>query len=177
MAEALGARVVGEKFQQLVLEDAGAAWFEEDERIAGIDLAGHAIENLNKVPTGRAEQAEVIERASAADVTFWNMDPEAGLGKNLFGGNHGLRMVVVVPGVGPEQHYLRCSQLPFGPCGVLRRRSTGNVRSLKRRSSSRLVALRGQPRQLPFLRDSNHPLDERAGERAGKQCVGEGWGE
>jgi hypothetical protein len=57
---------------------------------------------LAKIGAGGAEQAEVVERAAAADVALGSFNLEAGLGKNRFGGGEGLRVVVVVPGVGPE---------------------------------------------------------------------------
>ena len=42
----LRARIVGEQLQQLVLEDAGATRLEKDERQPGVDLRGHAIEDV-----------------------------------------------------------------------------------------------------------------------------------
>jgi hypothetical protein len=45
LAQAFGAGIVGEKLEQLVFEDAGAAWLEKDEGQAGFDLRGHAVED------------------------------------------------------------------------------------------------------------------------------------
>ena len=58
---------------------------------------------LREIGAGGAEQAEVVERTAAADVPFGNFNLEAGLREDSFGGCECLRMVVVVPGVGPEQ--------------------------------------------------------------------------
>ena len=68
-------------------------------------------------------------------------------------------MVVVVPGVGPQQ--TTCARLSRsdGLCGRISRLSDG--------------ALRCQARQLALLRHAGDALDERAGERAGEDRVGE----
>ena len=80
-AHALGARVVREKLKQFVLEDAGATGFEEDDRKAGIYLLGQAVEDAGEIGARRAEQAEVVKRAAAAEVALRGLDLEAGLGK------------------------------------------------------------------------------------------------
>ena len=97
---------LGKSSQQLVLEDAGTAWFEKDERQAGIDL--RAMRSSTRARYARAvpEEAEIVERASAADVALRALHPEACGGENRFGCSKGLRVVVVVPGVRP-QHHLR----------------------------------------------------------------------
>src|SRR6266567_8717198 len=101
-AQLLGARVVGEELGELVAEDAGATWLEENEGQAGIDLRSHAVEDVGEIGAGGIEKTEVVEWATAADVTFGDMDAEAGLGEEGFGCAERLRMVVVVPGIGPE---------------------------------------------------------------------------
>src|SRR5579863_9701975 len=77
VAKPLRDRVVREKLLQLVAEDAGAAWLKKDERQAGNDLRGHALENLGEIVTGRAEEAEVVERTPAADVALRAFNAEA----------------------------------------------------------------------------------------------------
>ena len=101
LAESLGARVVGVKFEQLIFEDAGAAWFEEDEGQAGIDLRGHPVEDLGEIVAGGVEEAKVVKRTAAADVAGGHLNRETGLGENGFSGGEGLRVVVVVPSVRP----------------------------------------------------------------------------
>src|SRR5580693_6509163 len=95
------------KLDQLVLEDAGAAWLEEDERHAGFDLGRHAVENVLKVPPRAIKQAEVIKRTATADVPARDFDAKSGARKNGLRGEQGLRMVIVVPGIRPQKD-LRC---------------------------------------------------------------------
>ena len=109
LAQALRAGIVGEEFEKFVFEDAGATWFKKDEGQAGLDLRRHAIEHAGEVGAGGAEQAEVIKRTATADVPFGNFNLEAGLGEDGFGGCECLRMVVVVPGIRPENDRRGCS--------------------------------------------------------------------
>ena len=104
-AQALRAGVVGKEFQQFVFEDAGAAWLEEDERQASLDLRSHAAENFGEIGAGGREKAEVVERAAAADVALRGFNLKAGLGEDGFCRGERLRVVVVVPGVGPEENF------------------------------------------------------------------------
>jgi hypothetical protein len=48
-AQPLRALVFREKLAQFILEDACAAWFQENEREPGVDLRGHALQNFGKV--------------------------------------------------------------------------------------------------------------------------------
>lgn len=89
LLQARGARIVGKEFEQFVLEDAGAAWFEEDERSAGVDVRGHALEDVGQVSAGMGEQAKIVERAATADVTLRNLNLKAGLRQHGFGGREG----------------------------------------------------------------------------------------
>ena len=101
LAELLRVGIFGEDFEELIFEDAGAAWLKKDEGQTGADLRGHAGKDLREIAAGGVEEAEVVERAAAADVAARDLDAEASFGEDLLGGGEGLRMVVVVPGVGP----------------------------------------------------------------------------
>src|SRR5690348_17279335 len=57
-----GSRIVGEKLQHLVLEDAGATWLQKDERAAGSNLRSHAVQYPAKIFTRVIEKAEVVKR-------------------------------------------------------------------------------------------------------------------
>jgi hypothetical protein len=102
-AEAGGASVVREEVAKFVTEDTGTGGFEEDEGPAGVDLGSQGFENALEVASGFGQEAEVVEGASAAEVMAGDLDPEACGFEDLPGGNQGLRMVVVVPGVGPKE--------------------------------------------------------------------------
>jgi len=107
-AEFFGAKVVGEQLNQFIFEDAGTAWLKKDERKARVDLRGHAIEDFDEVTARGGEESEVIEGAAAADVALGDLDAEASLGEHLFSGDEGMGVVVVVPGVWPEEDYWGC---------------------------------------------------------------------
>ena len=157
LAHAFGAGIAGEKFEELVLEYAGATGLEKNKGQAGIDLRSHAAENLREIGARRPEQAEVVERTAAADVTARGFYAEAGEGENGFRSLKRLRMVVVVPGVGPQEH-LRCGSLLDEICG---------------RVSRLLEALWREARQLPLAGDAGNALDEWAGDGACEDGVGE----
>ena len=75
-AELLGAGIVGEELEQFVLEDAGAAWFKEDEGQPGFDLNGHTVQDAGKISTGGCKESEVIEGPAAADVSSRHLNAE-----------------------------------------------------------------------------------------------------
>src|ERR1700678_3439524 len=76
----VGAAAIGEEVESFISEDAGTAWFEEDEGEAGFDLRGYAVEDFGEVGAGVREEAEVVKGAAAADVSLGGLDAEAGLG-------------------------------------------------------------------------------------------------
>src|SRR5208337_469895 len=104
LAQMLGAGIAGEKFEELVFEDTGATGLEKNKRQAGIDLRSHTTENLREIGAGGGKQAEIVERPAATDVPAGRFHAEAGKSEDGFGGLQRLRVVVVVPGVGPEEH-------------------------------------------------------------------------
>src|ERR1700716_521509 len=67
VAELGGAWVVGQEVSELVAKDAGAAWFEDDDGGAVVELRGEGIEDLAEVVFGGVEHAEVVEGAAAAE--------------------------------------------------------------------------------------------------------------
>ena len=107
IAKACGARVIGEELGELVAEDAGAAWLQKQEWQAGIDLRCHAIEDAGQIGMRIVEEAEVIKGASATDVSFRDVHAKARFGEEGFGSSERLRVVIVVPSVGPQHHHLR----------------------------------------------------------------------
>ena len=123
-AQEPGAAIVGEELRQFIFEDAGAARLEEDEGQASLDLRGHAVEDAREIGAGRAEKTEIVERAPAADVAARNFDLKSGLSEDGLGSCECLRMVVVVPCIGPEQDWpsshLRWGRVLDGFCGCAR---------------------------------------------------------
>jgi len=103
LAQTFSAGIAGEKFEDLVLENAGATGLEKNKGQAGIDLRSHAVEDLREIGAGGRKQAEIVERPAAADVPAGRFHVEAGKTEDGFRGLQGLRVVVVVPGVGPEE--------------------------------------------------------------------------
>lgn len=103
VGEAAGAVVAGEEVEELVAEDAGATGFEEEEGKAAVDLGREFREDAAEVVAGGIEEAEVVKRAAAADVLAGDLDGVSGGVEDLAGGGEGLGMVVVIPGIGPEE--------------------------------------------------------------------------
>lgn len=103
-AEALRERIVGKELEQFIFKNAGAARLEEDERQIGFDLRRHAAKNAGEIRARGIEETEVVERAATADVPMRSFDVEAGASEHGFSSGECLRMVVVVPGVGPQQN-------------------------------------------------------------------------
>ena len=119
---------------------------------------------LREISAGGAKEAEVVERAAAADVSLRGFDVESGLGEDRFGSGEGLRVVVVVPGVRPE-HHLRWGSIS---APELWQFSTASALG---QSLAFWIALRRQAGQLPFAGDAGDALDQRAGEGAGEHGV------
>ncbi len=117
LAETLGAGIVGEQFRQLIFEDAGATGLKKDERNPRLNLRRHAVENAREIGPGGVKKTEVVERAAAADVSAGNLDLKSCRDENSLRGRERLRMIVVVPGVGPQQDHLRWGRLLDEICG------------------------------------------------------------
>ena len=100
--EGLGALVVGEKVDQFVAEDGDAAGLETDDGDSGFDLGGEFVQDLEEQAFGAVEHADVVERASAAEVGPGDEDAEAGGFEDFDGGDGGGGEEVVVEGVRPR---------------------------------------------------------------------------
>jgi hypothetical protein len=103
VAELGGAGIVGEEVGELVAEDGGAAWFEDDDGGASGELGGEGVEDLKEIFFCGVEHAEVVEGTAAAEMLRGERDAEAGGGEDLMGGAQGRGVEVVVEGVGPEE--------------------------------------------------------------------------
>ena len=163
--EPLGSRMAGEELEQFVFENAGAAWLEKDEGQTGVDLGSQAVEDLREIRACGGEETEVVERSSTAEVAWRNLDVEAGLSENGFGGNKSLRVVIVVPGVGPKENRMRRDGAITRYC-----RSPAWLSCFPK-------TLWGEARNLTLMCQPGDALDEWASQRACKQEVGERRGE
>jgi hypothetical protein len=102
VTQALGARILREKVDELIAKDARAAGFEEDEEKAGVDLGRAIAQDLFQIGAGLLQKAEIVERAAAADVLARDFGREAGAFEDARRSVEGLRVVVVVPRVRPQ---------------------------------------------------------------------------
>ena len=68
VAQGLGAGVVREEVDELVAEDGDAAGFQPDDGDSGFDLRLELVQNFEEQRFGAVEHAEVVERASAAEI-------------------------------------------------------------------------------------------------------------
>jgi hypothetical protein len=99
----LGAAVVGEEVEEFVAEDGDAAGLESDDGDSGFDFGSEFVEDVEEQRLGAVEHAEVVERASAAEVGLGEEDAVSGGFEDFDGGAGGGRVEVVVEGVGPEE--------------------------------------------------------------------------
>src|SRR6266702_1731639 len=106
LAEADGTLVVREEVDQFVSEDGGTAWLQHDDGNSSGDLRREFIEDAQQVAARFVEKSEVVERTAAADVLLRNLDAGACGGEELRCGRERLRVEVVIPRIGPEQHGL-----------------------------------------------------------------------
>ena len=102
-AERLGSGVTGEEVGEFVPEDGDAGGLESDDGDSGFDLGFEMVENLEELRLGAIEHAEVVERASAAELDSGDADAESGGLQDFDGGPCGRGQEVVVEGVRPEQ--------------------------------------------------------------------------
>ena len=102
-AQGLGALVVREEVEEFVAEDGDAAGLEPDDGDSGFDLGLELVEDVEEQGFGAVEHAEVVERASAAEVGLRDEDAVSGGLEDFDGGAGGGGEEVVVEGVGPEE--------------------------------------------------------------------------
>ncbi len=103
--KSIGARISGEEVSQFIAEDRGAAGFQNDDRQSGVDLRSQALKNVREILPGFIEHAEVIQRASAAEVFLGDSYFESSVSEHFQGGPADLGPVVVVEGVRPQDHF------------------------------------------------------------------------
>ena len=102
-AELESAWIVRQQIGEFIAEDAGAAWFEDDDRGSVLQLRSQYVEDLEEVLLRGVEHAEVVEWTAATEMLLGEMDAETCVGEDLVCGTHGGGMEVVVEGVGPEK--------------------------------------------------------------------------
>ena len=98
--------VMREEVAKFVAKDGSAGRLKEDDRDAGVDLWGELGKDSIEVAAGGIEKAEVVEWPSATDVLCRDAGGESGRDEDGVGSGEGLRVVVVVPSVRPEEHGL-----------------------------------------------------------------------
>src|SRR6478672_2467551 len=103
-AQGLGPLVMWEEVREFVAEDGDAAGFKSDDGNAGFDLGLELVEDFEQQTFCAVEHAEVVKRASAAEVGLRDEDTESG-GFEDFNGSAGRGgEEVVVKSVGPEEN-------------------------------------------------------------------------
>jgi|SRR5271157_2265085 len=102
LAQALGPGTRGEEIAKFVAEDAGAGGFEEDNGAAGVDFGREAVHDVFEVGAGFGEESKVIEWAAAADVFPGEPNAESSATEDAASSGKSLGVVVVVPGIRPQ---------------------------------------------------------------------------
>ena len=130
----LRVRVVREKFQQFVLEDAGATRLKKDERQSRPRFAASFVQALSP-DKPRADPA-AQNRKAAARSRCAPQAPPPGIPPRVrtFSGNQRLRMVIVIPRVGPQNHLPRRLAAPraaqlFWPSALVTLRAPASASS------------------------------------------------
>jgi hypothetical protein len=100
----LGAGIVRKEVEKFVAEDGDAAGFESDDGDAGFDFGFERVENFEEQRLGAVEEAEVVERTSAAEMGAGDEDAVSGGFEDFDGRASGGRMEIVVERVGPEEN-------------------------------------------------------------------------
>src|SRR5438270_12100922 len=76
LAESLGAFVMREEVNQFVAEDGDTAGLEADNGDSGRDLGLELVEDFEKQTFGAVEHAEIVEGASAAEISTGDQDTD-----------------------------------------------------------------------------------------------------
>jgi hypothetical protein len=103
LAQGLSAGIVREKVDEFITEDGDAAGFEADDGDAGFNLRLQLVEYFEQQSLGAVEHAEVVERASTAEIGAGDQDAEAGRFQDLDGRTGGLRQKIIVERISPEE--------------------------------------------------------------------------
>ena len=103
MGQALRLSIIRKQIDEFVTKDRNTTRFEADDGDAGFDFGGKFVEDLKQEDLGAVEHAVVVERASAAEVGFWDDDSEARGFEDFDGGFGGAGVEVVIKRVRPEE--------------------------------------------------------------------------
>ena len=102
LAQALGPGTRGEEIAKFVAEDAGAGGFEKNEGPASIDFWSEPFHDAFEVGAGFSQESKIIERTAAADMLPRDPNAIVSAGEDAVGGGESLGVVVVVPGIRPQ---------------------------------------------------------------------------
>ena len=78
VSQSLRTRILREKITELVPKYGSATRFEDDDGRAGVNLFTQSLQNPAQIFLGRIQHAEIIEWASAAEMTARNTHVETG---------------------------------------------------------------------------------------------------
>lgn len=95
--------VAGEKVEEFVTEDGYAAWLEADDRYSCFDFGREFVKNTEQQRFRAAQHSVVVEWTSAAKERFGNGNSEAERFQDFNGSFGGIRVEIIVEGVGPEE--------------------------------------------------------------------------
>jgi len=102
LAQALGTGTRGEEIAKFVAEDAGAGGLEKNEGPPGVDFRSEPLHDALEVGAGFSQESKIIEWTAAADVFSGEPNAKFSASKDAVSGGKGLRVVVVVPGIWPQ---------------------------------------------------------------------------
>ena len=97
-------RIIWKEVHELVAEDRVAAWLENDEWCACLDVRPQRVEAFSQQAFGLREKSIIVERSAAAQRSSWQGDITASGFEHFGGGDSGVRMEMVVERIRPEQH-------------------------------------------------------------------------
>jgi hypothetical protein len=103
LAQGSRAPVVREKVDEFVAEDGNAAWLQADYGNSGLNLWFELVEDFQKEALGTVKHAEIVKRASAAEVRARDEYVEPRGLEDLDGSFGSRGEEVVVECVGPEE--------------------------------------------------------------------------
>src|ERR1700733_7022330 len=93
--------IFGEKVEEFVAEDGGAAWLQNYDWSCRLNFGQELVHDFEEQSFGAIEHAYVVEWASTAKMGARDGDFESGGFQNLSGGYGGRRQEIIVEGVGP----------------------------------------------------------------------------
>src|SRR5438093_13370424 len=138
--QAFGPIIRRKQVAEFVSKYGGAAWFQHDDRDAGIDGPRQFPEDLLQIRSCAVDHAEIVERPPAAKVSGRHTHFEARVSQHFVCGFAGLRMKVVVESIRPEDH------LPASVAGSSSHGGIGNTPA----ASPLPERMRGKAGKLPL---------------------------